>query len=203
MKAISWYDKNAAEVAGSYEVAKTEKVHEWFFDHLPNRQLMILDVGAGSGRDAAYFSSLGHDVVAVEPSEGMRTEAMKKHSSPRIQWIDDKLPALSKVTRLGLFFDFILLSAVWMHLPTTDRPRAFRKLINLLKPGGFMAITLRKGELDQEREFYDVSVEELEKFSRDHGAYVAKVVHANDALGRADVQWIQVVIRLPDDGTGR
>ena len=202
MKAISWYNKNAAEVAGSYEVADTEKVHEWFFDHLPKRPLMILDVGAGSGRDAAYFSSLGHDVVAVEPSEGMRAEAMKKHSSPRIQWIDDKMPALSEVTRLGLFFDFILLSAVWMHLPIPERPHAFRKLIHLLKPGGFMAITLRIGDLDQEREFYAVSVEELEKLARDHGAYVAKVVHANDALGRTSVQWIQVVIKLPDGGTG-
>ena len=202
MKAISWYDKNAAEVAGSYEMAKTENVHEWFFEYMPKRPLVILDVGAGSGRDAAYFSSLGHDVVAVEPSAGMRTEAMQKHCSAKIQWIDDKLPALSEVTRLGLFFDFILLSAVWMHLPIHDRPRAFRKLINLLKPGGFLAITLRKGALDQEREFYDVSVEELEKLARDHGAYVAKVVNATDALGRTDVQWIQVVIRLPDDGTG-
>lgn len=202
MKAISWYDKNASEVAGSYELAKTENVHEWFFEYMPNRSLLVLDVGAGSGRDAAYFSSLGHDVIAVEPSAGMRMEALKKHSSPKIQWIDDKLPALSEVTRLGLFFDFILLSAVWMHLPMNDRPRAFRKLINLLKPGGFLAITLRKGNLDQEREFYDVSVEELEKLSRDHGAYVAKVVNATDALGRSDVQWIQMVIRLPDDGTG-
>ena len=202
MKAISWYNKNASEVAGSYEMAKTENVHEWFFEYMPKRSLAILDVGAGSGRDAAYFSSLGHDVVAVEPSEGMRSEARKNHPSPKIQWIDDKMPALSEVTRLGLFFDFILLSAVWMHLPLPDRPRAFRKLINLLKPGGFIAITLRKGELDQEREFYDVSVEELEKLARDHGAYVAKVVNASDALGRSDVQWIQVVIRLHDDGTG-
>ena len=202
MKAISWYDKNASEVAGSYEMAKTENVHEWFFEYMPKRPLAILDVGAGSGRDASYFSSLGHDVVAVEPSEGMRTEARKNHPSPKIQWVDDKMPALSEVTRLGLFFDFILLSAVWMHLPISDRPRAFRKLINLLKPGGFMAITLRKGELDQEREFYDVSVEELEKLAREHGAYVAKVVNATDALGRSDVQWIQMVIKLPDDGTG-
>ncbi len=183
-------------------MAETEKVHEWFFEYMPKRPLLILDVGAGSGRDAAYFSSLGHDVIAVEPSAGMRAEAMKHHSSSRIQWIDDKLPSLSDVTRLGLFFDFILLSAVWMHLPTPDRPRAFRKLMNLLKPGGFMAITLRKGGADQDREFYDVSVEELEKLARDHGAYIAKVVDADDALGRTSVQWIQVVIKLPDDGTG-
>ena len=194
MKAISWYDKNASEVAGSYEMAKTENVHDWFFEYIPNRPLAVLDVGAGSGRDAAYFSSLGHDVVAVEPSAGMRMEAKKMHSSPKIQWVDDKLPALFEVTRMGLFFDFILLSAVWMHLPINERPLAFGKLHGLLKPGGFLAITLRKGELDQEREFYEVSVEELETLARDHGAYVAQVVNAAAALGRSDVQWIQVLI---------
>jgi protein-L-isoaspartate O-methyltransferase len=65
VKAISWYDKNAAEVAGSYEMAETEKVHEWFFEYLPKRSLVVLDVGAGSGRDAAYFSSMGHDVIWI------------------------------------------------------------------------------------------------------------------------------------------
>ena len=70
-------------------MAKTEDVHEWFFEYLPNRPLLMLDVGAGSGRDAAFFSSLGHDVIAVEPSAGMRAEAAKHHSSSKIQWIDD------------------------------------------------------------------------------------------------------------------
>ena len=88
MKAITWYDKNASEVAGSYEMAKTENVHEWFFEYMPKRPLVVLDVGAGSGRDAAYFSSLGHDVVAVEPSEGMRAETLRNNYRGELRrWI--------------------------------------------------------------------------------------------------------------------
>ena len=40
------------------------------------------------------------------------------------QWLDDSLPDFQVTQRLGLSFDVILLSAVWMHLPPADRPRA-------------------------------------------------------------------------------
>jgi len=63
--------------------------------------------------------------------------------------------------RLGLSFDVILLSAVWMHLPPADRPRAFRKLITLLKPGGLLALTLRLGPAPPERAMFEASEHEI------------------------------------------
>ena len=87
----------------------------------------------------------------------MRAAAAQLHSESTVQWINDDLPALGTVTRSGLSFDLILLSAVWMHVPAGDRPRAFRKLINLLKPGGLIAITLRDGPVEPERGIHPVS----------------------------------------------
>ena len=46
------------------------------------------------------------------------------------------VPDLAKVRRLGLSFDLILLSAVWMHIPPAERQRAVRKLATLLAPKG-------------------------------------------------------------------
>ncbi len=43
-----------------------------------------------------------------------------------------------------------------MHVPPSDRSRAFRKLITLLKPGGFLAITLRDGPSEGGRSGSDV-----------------------------------------------
>lgn len=42
------------------------------------RDLLALDVGAGSGRDAAWLASWGYEVVAAEPAAGMRREASKR-----------------------------------------------------------------------------------------------------------------------------
>ena len=202
MDPVAWYDANAATVVAEYEKVTSNAVHGWLQDFLPKRSATVLDVGAGSGRDAAWLAAKGHDVVAVEPSASMRTAAASLHASASIRWIDDRLPALAVVSRSGLSFDLILLSAVWMHLPVSDRPRAFHKVINLLKPGGLLLITLRYGPADRERGIHSVSLEEVETLVRDHGAFVERHTEAKDQLERHGIHWFQMAIRLPDDGTG-
>jgi ubiquinone/menaquinone biosynthesis C-methylase UbiE len=49
--AIRWYDQNVFDVSRRYESVATETVHGWLVDLLPNA--LALDVGAGTGRDAA------------------------------------------------------------------------------------------------------------------------------------------------------
>jgi len=63
-----------------------------------------------------------------------------------------------------------------MHVPAGDRPRAFRKLINLLKPGGLIAITLRHGPAEPERAIHPVSLAEVEALVRNHGALLSAAV---------------------------
>ena len=199
---ITWYDANAEAVVARYEAVLPGAVHDWLRDLLPQSSASVLDIGAGSGRDAAWLAANGHDVVAVEPSTSMRAAAASLHDNPAINWIDDRLPTLGLVSRSGLSFDLILLSAVWMHVPQSDRRRAFRKLINLLRPGGLMAITLRLGPTDLERGIHSVAPEEVEALARDHGALVEKHTEAADLLGRDGVRWAQMAVRLPDDVTG-
>ena len=200
--AIRWYDQNVSDVSRRYKSVAAETVHGWLVDLLPNAPALVLDVGAGTGRDAAWLASRGLEVVAVEPSGAMRAEAQRLHPSPSIRWVPDSLPGLAQVLRLGLSFDLILLSAVWMHVPTADRTRAFRKLVTLLKPGGCIAITLRHGPAEPERGIYAVSQAEIEKLSREHGAFVEIASESKDALGRGALNWTQLVVRLPDDGAG-
>ena len=78
---IAWYDARADALAARYEAVAPEQVHDWLLDLLPSKAAAILDVGAGSGRDAAWLASQGHDVVAVEPSSGMRKGATKFQAS--------------------------------------------------------------------------------------------------------------------------
>ena len=199
---VGWYDANAASLADSYEALRPDLLHAWLEGLYPPAPALMLDVGAGSGRDAAWLAGLGHDVVAVEPASGLRAEAARRHTGAAVRWMADQLPALPATLRLGLAFDVILLSAVWQHVLPADRPRALRKLLGLLRPGGVLAVTLRYGPVELDRPMHPVSLTELETLARQLGAIVVRVQPLADAMGRPEVNWTGVALRLPDDGTG-
>lgn len=198
----AWYDAHARDLAIQYESIQPEKLHDWLIDLLPRGRGLVLDVGAGTGRDAAWLASRGFDVVAIEPSRAMCEQGQRLHSGSSVRWVSDGMPDLRETLRLGLAFDFILLSAVWMHVPEAERARAFRKLISLLKPGGLMTISLRMGPAAPDRAMHPVSESEIELLARNHGATIERRVSAKDQQGRQEVSWVQIAIRLPDDGSG-
>ena len=199
---MSVYDQRAYDFLTRYERVGTVEIHDDWLSLLPTTQLLVLDIGAGSGRDAAWFAEQGHEVVAVEPSDALREQAQAHHPSPRIQWIDDRLPTLEAVHALDYQFDLILLNGVWMHVPPSDRERAFRKLTTMLKPGGHLVVTLRTELPADERMTYETSVAELRDLSHSYALEFLQESTSSDQLGRADVNWTSTVFRLPDDGTG-
>ena len=200
---VAAYDAQAPSLAAEYECIDQVAYRSTFSDLIrPGADCLALDVGAGSGRDAAWLAALGYEVVAVEPAAGMRTEARKLHRDDRIRWLDDRLPGLNATHALALSFDLILLSGVWQHVPPQERHRAFRKLATLLKPGGLMIVTLRHGPAPPGRPMYDVTTGEVEALGRNHGLTIARIAPASDALGRPGVAWTTLAMTLPDDGAG-
>ncbi|WP_366525092.1 class I SAM-dependent methyltransferase [uncultured Shewanella sp.] len=185
----------------------------------------ILDIGAGAGRDAKYFAerfaerledkgaqkAMGKDcqVFAVEPAAVLAKMGQTHTKDLQVKWHEDSLPTIGKVSRYGVSFDLILLSAVWMHIPPSSRERAMRKLANLLKPGGKLVITLRfaQGEAERlaqaQRNMHQVCIDELQHLAQGVGLVVVdKILSQPDSLGRLDVQWQTLVLMLPDDGVG-
>lgn len=202
MSAIPYYEQHATRLVTQYDSLSFEDVHADLIPLLPAWGATVLDIGAGSGRDAAWLAAKGYDVVAVEPSEAMLAHARTRHPSSRIQWLSDSLPDLAKDRRLGLNFDLILLSAVWMHIPHAARQRALRKLATLLAPKGRIAISLRLGTPDTERAMYEVSLLELAGLAQQFGLRIVHTSDSQDKLGRGAVSWTNVVLGLPDDVLG-
>jgi protein-L-isoaspartate O-methyltransferase len=202
MASIPHYEQHSVRLVEQYESLAFQEVHAGLLDMLPPAGATVLDIGAGSGRDAAWFAANGYDVVAVEPSEAMLAHARTLHPSSRIHWLSDSLPDLANVRRLGLSFDLILLSAVWMHIPPAARQRALRKLATLLAPKGRIAISLRLGAPDTERAMYEVSLAELAGLAQQFGLRIVRTTDSPDKLGRSEVSWTNVVLGLPDDGLG-
>jgi SAM-dependent methyltransferase len=69
---ISWYDANASRLATAYEAVPPTVPRDWLAGLLPKPPALVIDVGAGTGRDAAAFAEAGYEVIAVEPSSGQR-----------------------------------------------------------------------------------------------------------------------------------
>lgn len=198
-KIIASYQKASGELTERYNSLVPGGSFEAIRALLPKGG-MALDVGAGSGRDASWLRSLGFDVVAAEPAAGFRRRAAAREDG--VRWVDDRLPVLNRVHGLALSFDLIILSAVWQHVAPADRPRAFRKLVTLLRPGAVMALTLRTGPAPADRPMYPTSSGEIEGLARAHGMEVLKVQASRDLQGREGVSWTTIALRLPDDGTG-
>lgn len=198
---IDFYHHNALTLSHQYNSVSFESVHHSWKPYWPLAGDKVLDVGAGSGRDARWMQQQGCEVIAIEPSDGLR-ELGAEYTGAEVTWINDALPALSRTENLGMRFDLILVSAVWMHLPSSYRERAFRKLSNLLAPNGRLIISLRHGEFDDQRQGYPVSVEELEQLAKNSALQVRHIDESIDKLNRSEVWWQTVVMTLPDDGSG-
>ena len=139
------YAHDAERLLESFEEVSSAEVYGPVAHLLPVLPSRIADIGAGTGRDAAWFAAQGHSVSAVEPTKFFRTAGMARHPSPRIEWIGDTLPGLERTLARGEVFDRVILCAVWQHLCDEERARAMPNLTRLLAPDGFLIMSLRHG----------------------------------------------------------
>jgi SAM-dependent methyltransferase len=159
---------------------------------IPNDPCHVLDIGAGTGRDAAGFAALGHRVVAVEPTEEMRRGAMALHPSPLIEWLDDGLPDLAIVLARRGQFDVVMLTAVWMHLDEQQRRRAIPNVAALVRQGGVMIMTLRHGPVPPGRRMFEVSAEETIGLAQPLGFRCVLNRQAESSLRQPGVTWTRL-----------
>ncbi|MEO1505929.1 MAG: class I SAM-dependent methyltransferase, partial [Pseudomonadota bacterium] len=109
------YADAAVDLIEAYEAVSSAELFAPVREHLPCRPVQVLDIGAGTGRDAAWFAAQSHRVLAVEPVDALRDAGMARHRCSGLSWIKDTLPELSQTLALGAKFDLIVLSAVWHH----------------------------------------------------------------------------------------
>lgn len=172
-----------------------DELHRSILHLIPDAPSRVLDIGSCSGRDAAAFASRGHVVIAVEPLQKFLEEARRLHTSRDIGWICDSLPSLPCVHGP---FDFILASAVWMHLDRAERERAMARVTELLSPGAVFALTLRHGPVPSAKIMYPVCGKETIELAEQCGLEV--VLHLQNqksVLRRNDITWTRIAVKKP------
>ncbi|MGL6160352.1 class I SAM-dependent methyltransferase [Microbulbifer sp.] len=197
---IQGYGEQADELIKRYEAVSFEEKHQPELHVLPVSPALILDVGAGTGADAAWFASKGHSVIAVEPTDELREPGKALHPSPAIEWVKDSLPDLALVLARKQQFDAVMLTAVWMHLDREERRRGMPKLNSLLAPGGVLVITLRHGPVPEGRRMFDVGEDETIALAKASGLQSILCTHTESIqdFNRAQhVTWTRLAFRRP------
>ncbi len=184
------YDRDAAKLVKQYESIPFEEMFGTLLRLFPASPCRVLDVGAGSGRDAAALAKRGHAVVAVEPTDAMRDAGRALHSDVSVDWVDDALPDLTALR--GPYagpYDFILIQAVWMHLTEDERASSMRRVAGLLADGGGLLLSLRHGPVPEGRRMFDITPEETADLAKRCGLSLVERVVRGDLRGRGDVSW--------------
>lgn len=161
------YEQEAPELLQRYEAMPFEAAHGGQLDLIPPPRLRVLDIGAGTGRDAAWFAGRGDTVTAIEPTRAMREGAMRLHPEPNITWIEDGLPDLASVR--GHVFDLVWMSAVWMHFDRDARARMMPTVAALVAPGGMLMMSQRHGPVPAGRRMFDVTPDETNALAANAG----------------------------------
>ena len=148
MVAHSVLDAYAVEADGlldTFEAVDSAEVYEPVAGFLPTAPVRLCDIGAGTGRDAAWFAAQGHEVLAVEPMDALRGAGAGLHPSARITWVKDALPELNAVHARAERFECVLMCGVWHHLEQHERAAAMPRVAALIVQGGRLIFSLRHG----------------------------------------------------------
>ena len=177
-----------AELAESVSFAK---LHAKVLHLMPPPPCAVLDIGSGTGRDAAQFAAMGYQVVAVEPVAELRAKAEALHPSRQIEWRNDSLPDLASLAARKAQFDLIMLTAVWMHLDPAQRRHAMPRVASLLRPHGAMILSLRHGPVPAGRLMFDVAADETVALAGQTGLRLALRLdnQPSQIVGKSDVTW--------------
>jgi SAM-dependent methyltransferase len=110
---------------------------EAFARHLPERRpLAWLDLGSGTGRlTPSLASAFGGPVHGVEPSDGMRAQAVANAGHPAVTYLAGSAERIPLPTASC---DAALLFFVWHHV--ADHARAAREVHRVVKPGGTLFV---------------------------------------------------------------
>jgi SAM-dependent methyltransferase len=180
-----------------FEAFDFRELYAPVFDLLPTNAVRAADIGAGTGRDAAWLAGQGHEIWAVEPVKELRDAGAVLHPTDRIKWLDDRLPDLAKLQACGCF-DLVLLNGVWQHIDDAARHIAMMHLGAMVTTGGLMVMSLRHGPGAAGRPVFPVSVSETVDAAAHAGLAVLRQTEAgsiqpgNQAKG---VHWTWLAFR--------
>ncbi|MFI7060502.1 class I SAM-dependent methyltransferase [Kribbella sp. NPDC050124] len=123
--------KSFGAVAAAYDAARPTFPAEALTWILGPGRLQILDLGAGTGKLAAVAAGLGHDVVAVDPSEEMLSICRRRPG------IDTMVGAAESIPLAHGSVDAVIVGQAFHWF---DHARALPEIARVLRPNGVLGL---------------------------------------------------------------
>ncbi len=157
----------------------------------------ILDVGVGPGRHARKFIARGYNVIGIDFSKGMVEEAKR-----RVPRGDFRLMDMRNLKFKNGTFNGIWCFASLLHIEKKDAPSVVNGFKRVLRPGGILAISVKKGSGERlvgteagfaGKRFFSFYTEgELTRLVRNAGFEVMQI-----RLKHLKDDWIVIMARAP------
>jgi SAM-dependent methyltransferase len=189
-KTISYYDDHADEFIADTLNADMRELRQRFQKYLP-AGAFILDLGCGSGRDSKAFIEQGYRVEAVDGSVEMCKRAESLIKQPVHLMFFDELNADQK-------YDGVWACASLLHISKGHITDMIQRIERSLKPGGIFYMSVKKGDLNGERNgriFADYQEEEIKGILTAQQFEILELNVSEDARPLREDQWINIIAK--------
>ena len=189
-KTISYYDDHADEFIADTLNADMREIRQRFQKYLP-AGAFILDLGCGSGRDSKAFIEQGYRVEAVDGSVEMCKRAEILIKQPVHLMFFDELNADQK-------YDGVWACASLLHISKGHITDMIQRIERSLKPGGIFFMSVKKGDLNGERNgriFADYQEEEIKGILTAQQFEILELNVTEDARPLREDQWINIIAK--------
>lgn len=189
---LQFYDDNAR----SYVAARPHELSSRLMAFLPRLQAgaVILELGCGSGNNAAEMERLGFRVEATDGSASMAAIA------------SETLGRQVKVLRFGDLsaldkYDAVVACASLLHVPREGLPQVLRRIWTSLKPGGWHFASFKTGGRpahDEHGRYYNYPDRAFaEAAYHSAGGWQSMCFESYDGVGyfSAPARWLTVTVQ--------
>lgn len=196
-----FYASNAEDYAIGHDSACVEGLHQ-LLCALGIDSSRVLEIGGGSGRDAAFLHRLGYATTYTDGCEKMLAQALILHPelAPRA-----RLAAFPLSKDDGLLrerFDLVLCAAVIMHMDNPSLQRLAWQVARLLVDGGHLVLSHSRGHhcVDGHRDsggrlFLERAPAAVDRVFEAQGFCRVQLIESSDGLGRNGIAWATHVLK--------
>lgn len=140
-RTISYYDDNAEDWSSLHFASEDTYWREQmarYHELLPSGK--IIEIGSGSGKDAAALIEMGYEYTGTDASNGLISVAKKRNPSAKfINCTVDKLHFPKG------YFDGFWTAATLLHIPKNLIGEALQSIRQVIRPDGIGFISMKAG----------------------------------------------------------